>query len=156
MKTPPTVSQTQLRTNRANDHPFCIVCSQSNPLGLGLEFTVNADGSVSASFLGHPGLEGFHGFMHGGIIASLLDGAMTNCLFAHGHSAVTAELKVRYREPVLIGEKALIRACITRSWPPYHLLKAELQQQGCLKATASATFVNRNETDSRSHHTGRE
>ena len=90
------------------------------------------------------------------MIASLLDGAMTNCLFAHGHVAMTGELKVRYRKPVLIGEEMLIRAWITQSHSPLHLLKAELRQEGCVKAIASAKFVERNETDDYSHHPGRE
>jgi acyl-coenzyme A thioesterase PaaI-like protein len=148
--------QTRLKALRAQVHPYCVVCSQSNPLGLGLEFAAHDDGSVSASFLGHPGLEGFQGFLHGGMIASLLDGAMTNCLFAHGHEAMTGELKVRYREPVIIGEEMLIRAWITRSQSPLHLLEAKLTQQGCLRATASAKFVERNECDDCSHHAGRE
>ena len=149
-------SQTRLNTARTQSHPFCLVCSQSNPLGLGLEFAVHDDGSVTASFLGHPGLEGFEGLMHGGMIASLLDGAMTNCLFAHGHIAMTGELKVRYREPVIIGEEMLLRAWITRSQPPLHLLEAELKQEGCVKATASAKFVERNGTHNCSHNPGRE
>jgi len=135
--------------------PGWVVCSQSNPLGLGLEFTVNDDGSVSASLHGHFALEGFQGCLHGGMIASLLDGAMTNCLFARGLVAMTAELKVRYRKSVFIGQEMLIRAWITRSQPPLHLLEAELQQGGCVKAIASAKFMERNERDNCRHHTGR-
>ena len=142
-------SQTLLKTARVKAHPFCLVCSQSNPMGLGLEFVAQEDGSVSASFLGHPGLEGFEGVMHGGMIASLLDGAMTNCLFAHGYVAMTGELNVRFREPVVIGEEMLIRAWIEHSHSPLHLMKAELKQQGCVRATASAKFVERNESQSR-------
>ena len=149
-------SQGLLKTARAKAHPFCLVCSQSNPMGLGLEFTVHDDGSVSASFLGHPALEGFQGFLHGGMIASLLDGAMTNCLFAHGHAAMTGELKVRYREPVIIGEEMLIRAWIAQSASRLHVLEAELKQGDCIKATASAKFVERHERDHYSHDAGRE
>jgi len=65
-----TSSQTRLNAARSQSHPFCLVCSQSNPLGLGLEFAVHDDGSVTASFLGHPALEGFEGFLHGGIKAA--------------------------------------------------------------------------------------
>jgi uncharacterized protein (TIGR00369 family) len=129
-----------------------VICSQSNPLGLGLEFSVHEDGSVSALFHGHFALEGFEGCLHGGMIASLLDGAMTNCLFAHGHVAMTGELKVRYRKPVFIGHAMLIRARITRSLPPLHLLEAELEQEGRIKATASSKFIERNERDGHSHH----
>ena len=113
MTTPTASSQTRLKTVRTQAHPYCVVCSQSNPLGLGLEFTVHDDGSVSASLHGHFALEGFQGCLHGGMIASLLDGAMTNCLFAQGHVAMTAELKVRYRKPVFIGQEMIIRAWIT-------------------------------------------
>ena len=156
MTKPTASSQTRLKTAQAEAHPFCLVCSQSNPFGLGLEFTVHDDGSVSASFLGHSALEGFQGFLHGGMIASLLDGAMTNCLFARGHVAMTAELKVRYRNPVVIGEEMIIRAWVTRSQSPLHLLEAQLKQEGCIKATASAKFMERNERDDCRHHTGRE
>lgn len=151
-----TASQTLLNTTRARVHPFCLVCSQSNPIGLGLEFTCHDDGSVSTSFVGHPGLEGFQGVLHGGMIASLLDGAMTNCLFACGHVAMTGELKVRYREPVVIGEEMLIRAWIAQSASPLYVLEAELKQGDCVKATASAKFVERNEPDNYSYHAHRE
>ena len=149
-------NQPKLKTVRTHNHPYCVVCSQSNPLGLGLQFNVHDDGSVSASFLGHFALEGFEGCLHGGMIASLLDGAMTNCLFAQGRVAMTAELKVRYHKPVLIGHEMIIRARVTRSQPPLHLLQAELQQEDCIKATASAKFLDRNENADRRHHPGRE
>lgn len=136
----------RLKAIRAQAHPYCVVCSQSNPAGLGVQFTVREDGSVSASFLGHSGLEGYPGCLHGGVIASLLDGAMTNCLFAHGYVALTAELKVRYRKPVLIGVEIAIHARILRSQTPLHLLEAELEQEGCVKVIASAKFCELDES----------
>jgi uncharacterized protein (TIGR00369 family) len=137
------MKQTRATSLRAENHPFCMVCSGSNPLGLGLKFACEQDGSVSATFLGHPALEGFEGLLHGGVIASLLDGAMTNCLFAHDRAAMTAELKVRYREPVVIGEEMRIRAWIERSSPPLYFLAAELKQADCVKAVATAKFMER-------------
>ncbi len=135
--------QIRFKSIRAEAHPFCLVCGQSNPFGLGLKFTCGEDGSVNATFLGHPALEGFQGLLHGGMIASLLDGAMTNCLFAHGCVAMTGELIVRYREPVVIGEEMSIRAWIKRSLPPLHLMAAALKQGDCVKATATAKFMER-------------
>ncbi len=133
--------QTQLKTLQAQAHPFCLVCSGSNPYGLALEFEVNEDGSVTTSFLANPALEGYRGLLHGGMIASLLDGAMTNCLFAHGLLAVTAELKVRYHGPVLIGCEMAVRAWIEERHAPLYLMRAELNQNGRVKATASGKFV---------------
>ena len=155
MTTPTSSSQARLKTVRTQAHPYCVVCSQSNPLGLGLQFTVHDDGSVSASPHGHFALEGFQGCLHGGMIASLLDGAMTNCLFAQGHVAMTAELKVRYRKPVFTGQEMIIRAWIKRSLPPLHLLEADLKQEGCVKAVASAKFMERNERNNSPHDAGR-
>ena len=141
----------RLKAIRAKAHPFCVVCSQSNPLGLGVEFAVQADGSVNASFHPHVALEGYEGCLHGGIIASLLDGAMTNCLFAHGWVAMTAELKVRYRKPVLIGQEILLRAWIKQAHAPLHLLEAELRQGDCTKVTASAKFIERSSSWAQGH-----
>ena len=89
---------------RQEAHPFCFVCSASNPMGLALRYTAAPDGSVSATFLGNPALEGYAGLLHGGVVAALADGAMTNCLFAQGIQALTAALHVRYRSPVLATE----------------------------------------------------
>jgi len=137
------LQQTRFKSIQAETHPYCLVCGQSNPFGLGLKFTCEPDGSVAATFLGHPALEGFEGLLHGGMIASLLDGAMTNCLFAHGYVAMTGELKVRYREPVQIGEEMTVRAWIKKSVAPLHLLAAQLKQGGLVKATATAKFMER-------------
>lgn len=145
MTTPDPISSKEnlLKAIQSETHPFCMVCGQSNPFGLGVKFNCDADGSVAATFLGHPALEGFEGLLHGGMIASLLDGAMTNCLFAHGCVALTGELKVRYREPVQIGEEMSVRAWIKRSLPPLHVLIAELKQGGRVKAVATAKFMER-------------
>jgi len=111
-----------------------------------LEFDVNGDGSVTASFLGNAALEGYQGLLHGGMIASLLDGAMTNCLFAHGLVAVTAELKVRYSNPVKTGCEMAVRAWIEEPHPPLYLMRAELKQEHCVKAIASAKFIERHKS----------
>jgi acyl-coenzyme A thioesterase PaaI-like protein len=126
-------------------HPFCLVCSGSNPSGLALKSEPEEDGSVRAIFHPHPALEGYQGILHGGMTASLLDGVMTNCLFANGIVAVTADLRIRYREPVLIGPEIRLRAWIEQSHSPLYLMAAELQQEGCIRATASAKFMERHE-----------
>jgi len=73
----------------------------------------------------------------------LLDGAMTNCLFAHGEQGITGELKVRFRHPVVTDRPAVVRAWIDRSLPPFHVLRAELIQDDWVKAKATGKFVER-------------
>lgn len=136
---------TQLRTLQGNFHPFCLVCSGSNPYGLALAFEAGENGDLKATFHPNAGLEGYEGLLHGGMTASLLDGIMTNCLFAHGVVALTADLRVRYRDPVAIGPEISLRAWIEQRHPPLYIMGAELLQEGCVKATASAKFMERNE-----------
>lgn len=135
--------QIRFHRTRSQSHPFCFVCSAPNPTGLALGHTFQPDGSVTASFTGNCALEGYAGLLHGGVIAALLDGAMTNCLFAHGGVAMTGELNVRYREPVPLGEEMTVRAMIKESFFPLHLLTAELKQGSAVKATATAKFMER-------------
>jgi len=126
---------------RQQTHPLCVVCSPANPLGLKVEYTLNPDGSVEGSFTGGPMFQGYDGMLHGGVIASLLDGAMTNCMFACGCVGVTAELKVRYRKAVAAGEKVTIRAWLVQSNTRLYQLRAELMQTNSVKAAATAKFM---------------
>jgi len=99
------------------------------------------DGGVQAHFDCDSAYEGFPGMLHGGVISCLLDGAMTNCLFAHGRRGITGELKVRFRHPVVTGQSTLVRAWIESSSPPFHVLKAELIQDQQVKARATGKFL---------------
>jgi len=133
-------AQSTLDAKRRRHHPHCVVCSHANRHGLRLTFAAGDHGSVSAVFPCANSFEGYAGVVHGGIISSLLDGAMTNCLFARGIAAVTAELTVRFRRLLRIGERARVRAWITRSTPHLYFLAAEITQSGKVAATAQAKF----------------
>jgi acyl-coenzyme A thioesterase PaaI-like protein len=91
------------------------VCSPSNAAGLAVHFNMASDGSVTALYCGLPEVEGYPGLLHGGVIAALLDGAMTNCLFAHGTVALTVELNVRYRATVSCCEECKISATLEQT-----------------------------------------
>jgi acyl-coenzyme A thioesterase PaaI-like protein len=55
-----------------------------------------------------PNHQGYDGIVHGGILASVLDDAMANCLWLQGIVAVTAKMSLRYREPVPVGSRLLV------------------------------------------------
>jgi acyl-coenzyme A thioesterase PaaI-like protein len=122
-------------------HPFCLVCSHSNPYGLALQFDAVENGEIRARFHPTTCLEGYEGWLHGGMIATLLDGVMTNCLFACGITAVTAELRVRYRAPVQIGPELFLSARIEERRSSLFLLCGDLVQEGSVRATASGKFM---------------
>jgi len=122
-------------------HPNCFVCSETNKHGLQLEFTPSEDGSVSSSFCCKPNFEGYPGVLHGGIISSVVDGAMINCLFARDIIAVTAELNVRFRSPVMTGRMTTVRARIIRSDSPLYVVEAKITQDGKVRVTATGKFL---------------
>jgi acyl-coenzyme A thioesterase PaaI-like protein len=131
------------RQLRRDTHPGCVVCCRSNGQGLGLEFHIAHDGAVEASFSCGRVFQGYPDVLHGGVISMLLDGAMTNCLFAHNIVAVTADLAVRFRHPVATTNVALVRAWINSSTGPLHYLTAELMQNSEVKATATGKFLDK-------------
>lgn len=137
------LAKSVMASARHREHGNCVVCSRANGNGLGIEFVVVEDGVVEASFACDKVFEGFNNVIHGGVISSLIDGAMTNCVFAKGYVAVTAELKVRFQHPVNTGTPATVRAWIDKSYRPLHLLKSEVRQDRVIKVTAEAKFMER-------------
>jgi acyl-coenzyme A thioesterase PaaI-like protein len=121
-------------------HPACFACRERERGGLGLRFREEPDGSVAADFDCPPQYQGYPDRLHGGIVAMLLDSAMTHCLFARGIRGVTARLTVRFVAPVEIGAPAVIRAIPGDVIHP-HKLRAEIVQGRTLRATAEAVFI---------------
>jgi uncharacterized protein (TIGR00369 family) len=122
-------------------HPQCAVCSPGNAAGLGLRFSLLEGGAVEAPIRCDERFQGYRSWVHGGAISAVLDGAMTNCLFAAGIVAVTAELKIRFRRPVRTGTAATVRAWPTRALGPMHLVRAEIRQHGRVAASATGKFM---------------
>lgn len=132
---------------RNERHPDCWVCAPGRTDGLAVEFTAGADGSVEGEFDCRRDFTGYPGFLHGGVAATLLDGAMTNCLMARGTPGLTARLEIRYRHPVLIGEPILVRGWREGARGPLHMLGAEIVQKGRVVVTATARFMEYPEQD---------
>ena len=141
MRPDPKRMEENLQHFREETHAHCVVCGAYNSRGLQLSFQASPDGSVRAVFAGRQILEGYASTLHGGIICSLLDGAMTNCLAAHGHRALTAEMTVRFRRPVATGRPATIRAWIEDCGHQLYQMAADLQQDGQVMASATAKFM---------------
>jgi acyl-coenzyme A thioesterase PaaI-like protein len=126
-------------------HPKCVVCSLANTKGLHLEFDIDENGCVKATFQCDGTFEGYPGVLHGGVISSILDGAMGNCMFARGRAAVTIEMTTRFRHPIVTYQEATVSARITRYSHPLYQLEAEIVQEGKVKATAKGKFYDQPE-----------
>jgi acyl-coenzyme A thioesterase PaaI-like protein len=134
-------TQESLEITKRQAHPGCISCRPEDTRGLALEFSVRTDRGVEAEFPCSQFYQGYPGFLHGGITSLLLDSAMTNCLFAHNITAVTARLIIRFILPVSIDQPAVSRAWIRECEPPLYVLEAELVQGDRILVRASAKFI---------------
>jgi uncharacterized protein (TIGR00369 family) len=81
-------------------HNRCFGCGQANPTGLHLEFFLAVDGAVVCLPTIPDTYEGPTGYLHGGIIATLLDEAMSKAIRSKGIVAMTGKLEVEYLRPV--------------------------------------------------------
>lgn len=142
------ITDTPMDSTATNDsrlrhllHGSCVVCSPDCPHGLRLHVELDSAGVATGSFQCDARLQGYDGLVHGGVIAALLDGAMTNCLFLHGVTGLTAELQVRFRHPVQVGLPVQVRAWLLEQDERLHRLRAELRQSGVIMATARAAFM---------------
>jgi len=126
-----------------NGHRRCLLCGNLNPRSLNLSFQAAGDGTVRTQFNAHKDLQGYADILHGGVIASLLDAAMTHCLFHRGVQAVTGDLHVRFVQPVPCNVSLDIRARVLFSFPPLYRLRAELILDERIVAWAEAKFMQR-------------
>jgi acyl-coenzyme A thioesterase PaaI-like protein len=124
-----------------NRHPKCWACAPRNGRGLKMQFSAVENGAVEGFFACEEDFSGYPGYLHGGIVSSLLDSAMTHCLMARGTPGLTGKLEVRFFKPVLIGHLATVRARWEKSRGPVHFLCAELLQNEEIQAKASGRFV---------------
>jgi uncharacterized protein (TIGR00369 family) len=86
---------------------LCFGCGQKNPIGLRLCFDCR-DGSVVTEFIPNQHHEGWPGFVHGGILFTLLDEAMGHTFYHEGRKGVTAKAEVRFKHPARIGEPLVV------------------------------------------------
>lgn len=120
----------------------CFGCGQTNPVGLRLEFSKSAEGVVVCNAVVSGQYEGPPGYLHGGIIATLLDEAMSKANRAQGVTAMTRQMQVEYLRPVPSGANIRIEGRVTRSEGRKHWAEASIQNaHGTILAQASGLFI---------------
>lgn len=97
---------------RARSQSRCFVCGEENRRGLHLRFEKQENGEARAKWAPDEHCEGFNGIVHGGLVSSVLDEAMSKAIACSGTEALTAELRVRFREPVSSAGVYYIRGWI--------------------------------------------
>jgi len=129
-----------------NGHAHCLLCGERNPRSLGLQFRAGDSGIVRSRFEGNLELQGYDNTLHGGVIAALLDAAMTHCLFHHSIQALTGDLHVRYLHPVPSDAALDISARIEYSKASLYRMQAEIRVSGRVMAVAEGKFMRRVES----------
>jgi acyl-coenzyme A thioesterase PaaI-like protein len=99
---------------QARSQSACFVCGQDNPHGLRLRYRQQDSGEMTATWTPNPAWEGFSGIVHGGVVSTVLDEAMSKAVAATGSQALTAELRVRFRRHVTSGDTFFIRGWIVK------------------------------------------
>ena len=135
---------------RAN---HCFGCGPANPQGLHLTFTTDSSNPDAITSTAHVQLDRMHegppGYIHGGIVAALLDEAMSKLNRPLNVLAMTRHMEVDYLRPaplyqplVLIG-RHLSRATKSDGTPDRKIFhQAELQRpDGTLLARAKGVFI---------------
>ncbi len=127
---------------RARGRRTCVVCGPENPRGLRVRYEAGDDGSVTAGWNPERCWEGFQGVIHGGIVSTVLDEAMSKAVVAGGCEALTAELRVRFRRPVASGGAYRIRGWVADRVKRRIRTEAELTgPDGAEHAHAWAVFL---------------
>jgi acyl-coenzyme A thioesterase PaaI-like protein len=86
--------------------------------------------------------EGFRGMIHGGIVSTVLDEAMSKAVAATGICALTCDLRVRLRQRIEVGEELRIRGWVVEKRKRRIVTEATLRDsRGQERAHAWATFL---------------
>lgn len=129
-----------LMENNPQNH--CFGCGPANATGIQLEFLLAEDGSVACLPIIPDRFDGQAGYLHGGIIATLLDEAMSKSVRARGLRAMTRQIVVEYIRPVPSRTPIRLEGRLVRSEGRKHWTEARiLSDRDHLLAEAKGLFV---------------
>jgi len=120
---------------------LCFGCGGNNPFGLKLNFEWDGK-TAKTEFTPTKFYQGWPGILHGGIIATMLDEAMSYAVRFSGWDFLTAKIQVEFKRPVLIDERLIITSSIIRKTGRF--IKAEASvylPDGTLMAEGTGTYV---------------
>ena len=120
----------------------CFGCGEANPSGLHLKFLQAEDKSVVCLVQVPETFEGPPGYLHGGIIATVLDETMSKAVRAQGLTAMTRHMEVDYPRPVPSRQAIRIEGRVIRGEGRKHWTEARiLDTDGVVLAQSKGLFV---------------
>jgi uncharacterized protein (TIGR00369 family) len=129
-----------LEPNPAN---ICFGCGGANARGMQLTFEQDDNAQrIRGTFKLGAEYQGGPGFIHGGIIATVLDEVMGKVNRFRGVRAVTAELNVEYLKPVLVNIDLVVEGYEVEKSGRNLILAGEIRDQsGQVLARGRGRFV---------------
>jgi len=122
-------------------NPQCIGCGPENAHGLQLSFSATEEGVSAPWSPGHQ-WESFPETVHGGIVTTVLDEAMSKAVIAMGWRAFTVELRVRFHSMVRPGHLYVVTAKVQEKRKRKITAEARLASPGGVEhAHAWASFL---------------
>jgi len=122
-----------------NDNDRCFVCGSQNPIGLRMQFEVDAKKQeVSSRLVFAEEFQGWEKHVHGGILSTVLDEIMIRAAMVRGLRCVTGEISVRFMKPVFTGTSYMVTGRITEDKGRLLLAEASIldcEQQVLARAT---------------------
>ncbi len=126
-----------------DQHCFC--CGKENDRGLKLEFTYPEEGAAKTSLVVPLYFTGWENLTHGGLISMLLDETMAHACISSKLTGVTAELTVRFKNPLPVGTEIFVTGTMTDKKGRIALTSGEISDaSGTVYATAKARFISTN------------
>ncbi len=119
----------------------CFVCGDKNETGLKARFYFDGEQAVT-EVVASERFEGYRGIYHGGIVSTLLDEVMIKAILARDRYAVTAEITVRFLQPIRTGDKITFTGKVTKSKGRVFLTEGKATgENGQILATATGRYV---------------
>jgi uncharacterized protein (TIGR00369 family) len=121
----------------------CFGCGGGNARGMQLTFAQDdAARRMRGLFRLSADFQGATGFVHGGIIATLLDEVMAKVSRFRGEHAVTAELTVEYKRPVPVDEDIVVEGWEVNASERHRFREGEIRDaSGVVLARGRAKFT---------------
>ncbi|HTD54447.1 MAG TPA: PaaI family thioesterase [Silvibacterium sp.] len=120
----------------------CFGCGQENRTGLRLKFFVDGDHRIVCRVRIPRRFEGPPGHVHGGVIATLLDEAMSKANRQFGITAMTRHMEVDYLKPVPLHVPLELSARHIDSADRKHHCQAEIRDASAnVLARGKALFI---------------
>jgi acyl-coenzyme A thioesterase PaaI-like protein len=122
-------------------YPGCFVCGDKNEIGLQAQFFWDGDKAV-CDIAALELYAGYKDIFHGGVLSALLDEIMVKALLAQDIPSVTAEMTVRYRQPVFCGDRLHLEGRQTgHKGVVFFTEGTAVNQNGEVVATATGKYV---------------